>query len=256
MCIVNFHFQDHPMYKLIVVANRDEYYERPTKSAHFWEDEPNILAGRDLLQKGTWLGISKEGRFAAITNYRDPSMPETGRYSRGEIIRKYLTRGIEPESFMNKLMKSRTNYGGYNIIFGNQNRLFHYNNILDESKIIDAGTHSVSNHSLNTPWPKVLKGKSNLQEYVQSHQENVHINDLFQIAADRSIAKDEELPHTGVGIEMERLLSPLFIKMENYGTRSSTILLIDKEDQVTFVERTFLDGEFQYDKQYKFSIGL
>lgn len=256
MCIVNFHFQDHPMYKLIVVANRDEYYERPTKSAHFWEDEPNILAGRDLQQKGTWLGISKEGRFAAITNYRDPSMPETGRYSRGEIIRKYLTRDIEPESFMNKLSKSRTNYGGYNIIFGDQNRLFHYNNILDESKIIDVGTHSVSNHSLNTPWPKVLKGKNNLQEYVQSHQEKVHIDDLFQIVADRSMAKDAELPHTGVGIEMERLLSPLFIKMENYGTMSSTILLIDKEDQVTFVERTFLDGEFQYDEQYKFSIGL
>lgn len=254
MCIVNFHFHKHPIYKLIVVANRDEYYERPTKSACFWEDELNILAGRDLLQKGTWLGISREGKFAAITNYRDPSLPETGRYSRGEIIRNYLTRDIDSEIFIKHLIKNRANYGGYNIIFGNQNQLFHYNNILNESNVIDTGTHSVSNHSLNTPWPKVVKGKSKLQDYVQSHQEKVHIDDLFQIVADRSIAKDAELPHTGVGLRMERLLSPLFVKMENYGTRSSTILLIDKKDQVTYVERTFLDGEFQYDKQYKFSI--
>lgn len=254
MCLVNFHFQNHPKYKLIVVANRDEFYERPTKPAHYWEDEPNILAGRDLLQMGTWLGISKKGRFAAITNYRDPSLPETGRYSRGEIIRHFLTNGTEPDIFMEELIKERENYGGYNVILGDPNGLYHYNNVLDESKDINAGTHSLSNHSLNTPWPKVVKGRARLNEYIQTNQEEVSIDMLFNLVTDRSTADDEELPHTGVGVEMERLLSPMFIKIPNYGTRSSTVLLVDKEDRVTFVERTFKEGDFQFEKKYEFKI--
>lgn len=256
MCIVNFHFQNHSKYKLIVVANRDEFYERPTKPAHYWEDEPYILAGRDLQQMGTWLGISKEGRFAAITNYRDPSLPETGRYSRGEIIRNFLTKDIEPESFVKKLKKDRENYGGYNVILGDVNALYHYNNILDESKDFNAGTHSLSNHSLDTPWPKVLKAKTKLNEYVQTNQENVNIDTLFNLVADRSMAKDEELPHTGVGLQMERVLSPIFVKIPNYGTRSSTVVLVDKQNHVTFVERTFQEGEFQFDKKYEFKINV
>lgn len=254
MCLVNFHFQNHPKYKLIVVANRDEFYERPTKPAHYWEDEPNILAGRDLLQMGTWLGISKKGRFAAITNYRDPSLPETGRYSRGEIIRHFLTNGTEPDIFMEELIKERENYGGYNVILGDPNGLYHYNNVLDESKDINAGTHSLSNHSLNTPWPKVVKGRTRLNEYIQTNQEEVSIDMLFNLVTDRSTADDGELPHTGVGVEMERLLSPMFIKIPNYGTRSSTVLLVDKEDRVTFVERTFKEGDFQFEKKYEFKI--
>lgn len=254
MCIVNFHFQNHSKYKLIVVANRDEFYERPTEPAHYWEDEPNILAGRDLDQMGTWLGISKEGKFAAITNYRDPRLPETGRYSRGEIIRNFLTNNIEPDSFVKELKKDRENYGGYNVILGDPSALYHYNNVLDESKDINAGTHSLSNHSLDTPWPKVLKGKTRLNEYVQTNQEIVNIDTLFNLVADRSMAEDEELPHTGVGLQMERLLSPIFVKIPNYGTRSSTVVLVDKQNHVTFVERTFQEGQFQFDKKYEFKI--
>ncbi|MGG0657859.1 NRDE family protein [Rummeliibacillus pycnus] len=254
MCIVNFHFHNHSKYKLILVANRDEFYERPTKPAHYWEDEPNILAGRDLRQMGTWLGITKEGKFAAITNFRDPSLPVTGRYSRGEIIRNFLTNDIQPDLFINGLIKERQSYGGYNVILGDSNGLYHYNNVLDESKDIKPGTHSLSNHSLDTPWPKVAKAKTRLNEYVQTNPLEVNINDLFNLVSDRSMAHDDELPHTGVGLEMERLLSPIFIKIPNYGTRSSSVLLIDKNNHVTFVERTFHEGEFQFDKRFEFAI--
>lgn len=254
MCLVNFNFQNHPKYKLIVVANRDEFYDRPTKPAHYWDDQPNILAGRDLLQMGTWLGVSKEGKFAAITNCRDPSLPETGRFSRGEIIRNFLTTKIEPESFINELKNNRESFGGYNVILGDGDFLFHYNNILDESNFVKPGTHSLSNHSLNSPWPKVLKGRSRLDDYVQSDIKDVNIDELFNIVSDRSKAEDNSLPNTGVGIELERLLSPMFIKMSNYGTRSSTVLLIDKENNITFVERTFREGEFQFDNKYAFKI--
>lgn len=254
MCLINFHFQQHPVYQLVVVANRDEFYERPTAPASFWEDAPNILAGRDLLQKGTWLGVSKEGRFAALTNFRDPRLPETGRISRGEIVREFLSSNIKANDFIDKLAKTREDYAGYNVVVGDRNGLVHYNNIFDEMNIITAGTHSLSNHTLNTPWPKVIKGKQKLAQNVEANLDKLQLESLFQIVADEEIAPDEILPKTGVSLEWERILSPLFIKRPNYGTRSSTVLLIDKNGQVTFVERSFENGEFHHESQFTFSV--
>lgn len=254
MCLVNFHFRDHPIYKLIVVANRDEFYDRPTATAGFWEDYPNILGGRDLMHMGTWLGMTKNGRFAALTNYRDPNEVQ-GQFSRGDIVRGFLANRDAPADFIQKLSNNKESYGGYNVLVGDGNQLLHYNNILDEMNEITPGTHSLSNHTLNTPWPKVAKGKQRLSEYVQSCPSEVTIDSLFDIISDHTVADDMELPETGVGLEMERLLSPLFIKSPNYGTRSSTVLLINKENHVTFVERTFQDGEFQVENRFSFKIG-
>lgn len=254
MCLINFHFQEHANYKLIVAANRDESYTRPTAGAQFWEDDASILAGRDLLQGGTWLGITKNGRFAALTNYRDPSLPVKGCYSRGDIVRRFLSGEMEPITFINELAENRELYDGFNVLVGNCDQIFHYNNILNEKNIIFPGTHSLSNHTLNTPWPKVEKGKKRLKEYVHNNQQKVELNPLFDIIADHTIAADQNLPDTGVGLSMERALSPLFIKMPGYGTRSSTILLIDKEDNVTFAERVFIEGEFSEEKRFDFKI--
>ena len=254
MCLINFHFHNHPHYKLILVANRDEEYSRPTANAEFWDDYSFILAGRDLKQMGTWLGITKNGRFAALTNFRDPGLPKSGRFSRGDIVRQFLAEDVEPHIFIEKLAKNRTLYDGYNVLVGNSNQLLHYNNILDEINEITAGTHSLSNHTLDTPWPKVIKGKKILGDYVKNHSTNIQIHSLFNIVADRTIAEDEALPNTGVGLEMERWLSPLFIKMPKYGTRSSTVVLIDKKDNVTFAERVFLEGELQQENQFTFKI--
>lgn len=251
MCLINFHFQNHDTYKLIVVANRDEEYNRPTKHAEFWEDAP-ILAGRDLLQMGTWLGISKNGRFAAITNYRNPKLPQ-GEKSRGLIVRDFLTSDMQPEQFIENLSEKRSEYGGYNVLIGNSDELYHYNNVFNETNKITPGTHSLSNCTLNTPWPKVVKGKKYLSELISSG-EPITIEQLLNINSDEEQAKDEELPETGVGLELERRLSPMFIKMPHYGTRTTTVVLIDKENQVTFVERTFQNGKFSRDHSYVFQI--
>lgn len=253
MCLINFHFGGHPTYKLVVAANRDEEYARPTAEASFWEDEPDILAGRDLKQMGTWLGITKKGRFAALTNYRDPSLPETGKISRGEIVRNYLSGNMNPEEFLERLRKKRTDYAGFNVLLGNPDQLFHYNNIFDEYTEITPGTHALSNHTLNTPWPKVVKGREMLHEQVKNNN-YIKPSSLFRITSNAEKAPDELLPNTGVGIELERILSPLFITSSHYGTRSSTILLVDKENNVTFHERTYQQGEFQNENIFKFSI--
>ncbi|WP_068675590.1 NRDE family protein [Oceanobacillus sp. Castelsardo] len=253
MCLINFHFHDHPNYKLIVAANRDEFYQRPTAPASYWKDDPNILAGRDLLQMGTWFGITRGGRFAALTNYRDPDLPETGDFSRGEVVRSFLAGEQSPNEFLQSLKKNKEKYAGFNVLIGNGDELYHYNNILDETNEITPGTHGLSNATLDTPWPKVEKGKQMLQDYVTNHKK-MEANELFRITSNSEQANDEDLPNTGVGMELERILSSLFITSPDYGTRSSTVLLIDKENNVTFNERTYENGKFQREKQYRFSI--
>ncbi|RLL44921.1 NRDE family protein [Oceanobacillus piezotolerans] len=253
MCLINFHFQDHSTYKLIITANRDEGYNRPTKEAHFWEDTPYILAGRDLLQMGTWLGITKQGRFAALTNYRDPRLPETGRHSRGAIVRDFLSQSTETGDFLTRLQKHKSDYAGFNLLVGNSDELVHYNNILDKITKIAPGTHGLSNHTLNTPWPKVTKGRERLSRYFKDSN-SVSADKLFEITADAERAPDHMLPDTGVGIELERMLSPLFITSPEYGTRSSTVLLIDKNNNVTFVERTFEKGRLKQENTFEFTI--
>ncbi|RDW19783.1 NRDE family protein [Oceanobacillus chungangensis] len=253
MCLINLHYNDHPTYKLIIAANRDEFYQRPTASAHFWKDEPNILAGRDLVEMGTWLGISRQGRFAALTNFRNPKLNEAAKISRGEIVRQYLASNTPTAEFLEELKITRNNYAGYNIIFGNADELFHFNNILDEENRIGEGTHALSNHTLDTPWPKVRRGKKMLHDYVIGNSK-IETDALFKIISNAEIADDKELPQTGVGIELERMLSPLFIKMPEYGTRSSTVLLVDHQNHVTFAERTYVKGELLKEETFSFQL--
>ena len=254
MCLINFQRKTHSNYKLIVVANRDEFYKRPTAPAHFWKDHPQLLAGRDLLQMGTWLGITKQGRFAALTNFRDPAHMESGKNSRGAIVTDYLTQNVSPGEYLNQLRNNKTDYTGFNVIVGNSGELFHYNNVRNKITKITAGIHGLSNDTLNTPWPKVTKGKKLLREYVLQ-TEDLQINELFKINSDTTQATEEDLPQTGVGLSLERQLSPLFINTPEYGTRSSTVLLIDKGNNVTFVERTYHRGEFSEEKRFSFQIG-
>lgn len=253
MCLINFQLEDHPNYKLIIAANRDEFYERPTAPVQFWEDYPDVLAGKDLLQMGTWLGMTKQGRFAALTNFRNPEHMQSGEVSRGEIVKTYLTGDASPIDFLASLKKNRKNYAGFNVIVGNPDQLIHYNNILNEMTEISPGTHRLSNHTLDTPWPKVVKGKNKLREYVMN-QEDIQPERLFEIVSDAEKADDKNLPDTGVGLEMERKLSPLFIKTPDYGTRSSTVLLIDRGNHVTFVERTYDKGALAAEKLFTWQI--
>lgn len=253
MCLINFQYQLHPNYQLIIAANRDEFYKRPTANAHFWEDEPNVLAGRDLEKRGTWLGITKEGRFAALTNYRAPAHMQAKKHSRGKIVSDYLTGNKTPENYIHDIQQMKELYSGFNLLLGNSNHLIYYNNIENTMTKVDSGTHSLSNHFLNTPWPKVEKGKHLLNAYITEHQ-IVDPEVLFTILANDEIAKDEDLPRTGIDLSLERQLSPLFIDYGDYGTRCSTILLITKNNDVTFIERTFHQGKLQGENRFSFSI--
>lgn len=249
MCLINFHYDDHPTYKLIVAANRDEFYERPTAPAEFWTDQPDILAGRDLLHMGTWLGVTKLGRFAALTNYRNPKEVSVDKKSRGDIVTDFLAENVSPKVFLETLKERKADYAGFNILVGDADSLFYFSNKQAEIKEVSAGTHGLSNQLLNTAWPKVVKGRTKLRDYVLGHA-IIDTDALFDIISDADIAPDALLPNTGVGMDLERQLSPLFIKTPTYGTRSSTVLLVGHDQSITFVERTFINGEFTDERKF------
>lgn len=251
MCLINLRFHDHPNYKLIVAANRDEFYSRPTAPAQFWEDEPGLLAGRDLLQMGTWLGITRSGRFASLTNFRDPTLETVGKKSRGDLVRAYLTGTESPQEFLSAL--DGKDYSGFNVILGNPDELLYYNNIEGSISKLPPGVHGLSNHFLNTSWPKVIKGTAGLKA-VSEGRETVETEELFMLLADAEQARNDELPHTGVGHELEKQLSPLFIRIGDYGTRSSTVLTIGYDNQVMFTERIYENGEAVKENTFTFKL--
>lgn len=253
MCLIHLQLQEHPKYKLIVAANRDELYSRPTEQAHFWKDAPNILAGRDLMQMGTWLGVTKQGRFAALTNYREPAKQTEGLTSRGEIVRNYLAGESTPKDFLASFKQNRDRYNGFNVIAGNPNHLYYYSNRQQEVRQISEGTHGLSNHLLDTCWPKVVKGKEKLKVYTQSRYA-IYVKDLFEILGDTEEAAEDALPSTGISRELERKLSAPFIKTRDYGTRCSTVVLVDRENYVTFAERTFNSTGLLEERQFSFQI--
>lgn len=253
MCIISFNFKEHPKYKLIITANRDEFYNRPTKNAHFWPDQPNLLAGRDLKAMGTWLGITRSGRFAALTNYRDLSQMDENKRSRGEIVTDFLTGNVEAPTYLSTLQRQKDQYNGFNIITGTVDELYYYSNQQNEIQSISPGTHSVSNHLINTPWPKVKRSKQLLLDYVMINDE-LDIEILFSQLANNELAPDEALPKTGVGLELERKLSPIFIRTDDYGTRSATVILVSNDNEVLFYERVFNSGNLKAEKHFQFSI--
>lgn len=237
MCILFTAYNSHPDYPLIVAANRDEFFARPTKEAHFWQDEPLILAGRDLEQLGTWLGVTKTGRFAAVTNYRDLNQNLEDKQSRGHIVRNFLTSETTPSEYLQRLQQKRNDFPGFNVLVADEQSFYYYSNVENEIKKITAGVHGLSNHLLNTPWPKIEKGKQQLQTLVENNE--VDSRSLFQLLADKEQAAQQSLPNTGLSTDMEKQLSSIFIDTDSYGTRCSTVVLFDKNGTVTFRERTF-----------------
>jgi uncharacterized protein with NRDE domain len=237
MCLILFSYRTHPSFELILAANRDEYYERASAPPAFWADSPCLLAGRDLVAGGTWLGITKTGRVAAITNFRDPASMKKHAPSRGRLVADYLAGDRPPWEYLLQVQEEASTYNGFNLLLGDRKEIFWYSNRDARIRTVAPGLYGISNRLLDTPWPKVVRGKELISPILA--QEVPSTDDLFRVLHDREIPGDDMLPVTGVGPEWERILSPIFISSPSYGTRSSTLILIGKNGRVTFLDRTF-----------------
>jgi len=235
MCLILLAYQCHSKYPLIIAANRDEYYRRPTQNVHWWPDRPDVLAGKDLHSGGTWMGISRQGRFAAVTNIREGKLSAGDYLSRGQLTLKYLTDQINDTDFHQFLQNSRQNFRGYNLLFGTRHKLQHFSNRSQTFTELKPGIYGLSNANLDSPWPKVEKGKAELDQLLSAV--TLKHEDLFQILANKAIAADKYLPDTGIGLERERQLSAIRICGDDYGTRSSSTLTIDRHNKITFHEK-------------------
>lgn len=253
MCLVVFAYKTHPKYKLIFAANRDEFYNRPSSQAQFWAEYPFLLAGKDLQAGGTWLGITKNGRFAAITNYRDMKNIKENSPSRGFLPLNFLTGKERIENYYKKIKNSLYDYNGFNLIAGDIDNLHYFSNVSNELIKIKNGVHGLSNALLDTPWPKVSKSKDELFKLVRN--DKIQTDELLNLLSDTSLAKDEELPDTGIGLSWERALSSILIRSDSYGTRSSTVILVDNENNVQFTERAFSNSDLTFsDKVFNFKL--
>lgn len=256
MCLVAFAWNTHPDYRLIVAANRDEWHDRPAAPAAWWNDHPQILAGRDLKAGGTWMGVTRSGRFAAITNFRDPADRKSTARSRGELVTAFLLGDETPLAFLTATKKVAFDYNGFNLIVGDDTALAYFGSVDGSIKSLEPGVYALSNHTLNEPWPKVTMAKSALDAALQAKMsEDARQMAIYAILSDTSVAPDDALPNTGVGIEWERVLSPALIVTERYGTRASTILSVDKSGGVAFEERTRAnDGGVSSVAKFKFNL--
>lgn len=242
MCLILLATQAHPRFSLIVAANRDEAYARPSAAAAFWADHPGVFAGRDLEHEGTWLGLSVEGRFAAITNYRQgaPRMPSAG--SRGELTRDFLTNPDRPDTYARGIeSRGPLDYNGFSLIVGTPDELWFYSNRGARAERISAGVHGLSNHLLDEPWPKVTRGIAELESLLDA-DEPALTKRLLDLLSDRAPAPDHLLPSTGIELARERALSASFIEGEAYGTRASTVVLVQRDGEALFIERTYKTG--------------
>lgn len=240
MCLIWFSYDNVPGFRLIVAANRDEFWERST-SPLAWRGD--ILAGWDEKDGGTWLGVNRLGQLAALTNYRDPARQRPNPPSRGGIIPAYLRSGQSAASFLQELHRQAVSYNPFNLLLFDGREMFFFSNVEGGVKRVAPGVHVLSNHFLDSDWPKMLRIKELLTPVVStpgtSAPGQIKVEEFFATLADRHQPKDRELPATGVGIEWERLLAPVFIANSNYGTRSSAVVAIDKNGRIDFYERTY-----------------
>ncbi|HOD35103.1 MAG TPA: NRDE family protein [Syntrophales bacterium] len=238
MCLIFVAYKYRAPYDLVIAANRDEFYERPSAPAEFWKENPSVLGGKDLIAGGTWLGITRTGRFAAITNYRDPGSHRHDAPSRGHLVSNFLTGSETPGEYVRNIASRADEYNGFSLFAGDRSSMYYVSNRGGGPRGLSPGLYGLSNHLLDTPWPKVERGKKSL-EALFADPETVREDALFGILADRSSPPDELLPRTGVSLEWERILAPPFIVSPVYGTRSSTVILSRGDGKVAFVEKVF-----------------
>ena len=239
MCLITFAYKSHPKYSLVLVANRDEFYTRPTRNAQYWIEEgyPDILAGKDLEASGTWMGIHKNRKWAALTNYRDLNQLKENPPSRGDLALNFLKSDQSARQYLKDIQKKSSLYNGFNLLLNDEEGIFHFSNQTNKIIEVTSGIHGLSNALLDTPWPKLELAKSGLNEFLK--QDRIDTNELFDILKNETKAEDDKLPKTGLSFDLEKAISSVFIKTDGYGTRCSTLLLIHTDGTVEFIERRY-----------------
>ncbi|HVN34831.1 MAG TPA: NRDE family protein [Casimicrobiaceae bacterium] len=251
MCLALFALAAHPRYALVVAANRDEYHARPAARAAWWDD--GWLAGRDLKAGGTWFGVARTARWAFVTNVREPSRHDPGAPSRGSLVPTVLAHAEPPTKSLERIVAGAVAQNGFNLVAGLGAQAAWASNRAVAAQALPPGIHGVSNAALDTPWPKVTRTKALVAAWCAAAETD--IAPLFAMLADRRVASDAELPSTGVTLERERLLSAPFIVSPAYGTRCSTVLTVDRDGAVRFVERSFDSaGAPAGDVEYRFTV--
>lgn len=233
MCLIVVGWRVHPDYPLVVAANRDEFYARPTAALARWPDAPQVIGGLDLEAGGTWLGVTEKGRFAAVTNVREPGMAK-GLLSRGALTRNFLTSEFSASEYASQIDYAQ--YSGFNLLLSDGESLVYCSNRDGQPRALVPGLYGLSNHLLDSPWPKLLQAREHFAEALPNLPDK---SAFFDLLADQSIVDDGNLPSTGVPIEWERLLSAVFVKSESYGTRASTVAWQDTNSDITIHEKSF-----------------
>jgi uncharacterized protein with NRDE domain len=239
MCLAVVAFDVHPRHAVIVAANRDEFHARAAQPAHWWPDAP-ILAGRDLAAGGTWLGVSRSGRYAFVTNVREPDRRDPAAPTRGTLVPRTLDDALPLEAALAAALRDGVAMNGFNLLAGDAGRAYWASNRTSGLQALARGVHGVSNAALDTPWPKLVRTRAAVAQWVrQAGDRHDDLEALFAVLADSRSAPDSELPRTGVPLEWERRLSAAFIRSPEYGTRCSSVLLVGRDGRVRFVARSF-----------------
>jgi uncharacterized protein with NRDE domain len=233
MCLIVVAWRARPGMPLVVAANRDEWRDRPAEPARWWDHVP-ILAGRDLKAGGTWMGVTRGGRFAAVTNFRDPADKRSTALSRGGLVTEYLLSSEGPRAFARGLAGRVRDYNGFNLILGDGDSLVFFGSREGEARDIPPGVHGLSNHLLDEPWPKVIRGREAMEAALRDADP---APTLFAMLSDPQGAPDEMLPNTGIGLAWERRLAAPLITGADYGTRASTVVTFSENGEVSFEER-------------------
>jgi uncharacterized protein with NRDE domain len=238
MCLLVLAWKSHPRYRLVLAGNRDEFHDRSATPLNWWQDDPRILGGRDLKASGTWLGVARSGRFGVVTNYRDLQAPVEGAPSRGNLIPRFLTGATSPKEFLDDLRGAALRYSGFNLLVGGTRALYYFSNRGSQAPTALApGIYGLSNHLLDTPWPKLARTRERFSKLLA--EPDLAADDLFAMLSDREQTPADNLPSTGLPADWERVVSSPFIVNERYGTRCSSLLLVERNGRTVLHERRF-----------------
>ena len=251
MCLVVFAWQLHPQYRLILAGNRDESHRRPTQDAHWWPDNESVLAGRDLQAGGSWLAVSKSGRFATVTNFREGPTSKAGRVSRGGLVTDFVSESPSTQEYESSI--ANDDYAGFSLLLSDGESMSYLSNRDDLEAKLDPGIYGLSNASLDTPWSKVVRAKAGLESLIE--RDGVNETELMRLLADRTPASVDDIEAADLPFEIARALSAPFIVAPDYGTRSSSTVLWGNDDVIDFCERRFdPSGKTTGESRFRFQV--